>query len=138
MTETRAGYNVPGRPKLRPGTLLRFTDPAYEAPTHEDLRALKELSGKTGGELSAIAGLQDSRTFRKWTAPPEANQRSQIPYAAWRLILIELGMVVVEQEVPSGWVAVANQEDTPNDSRPLDARKIRLRKNSRLKTTDCT
>jgi hypothetical protein len=93
MTEKTAVYNVPGRAKLRPGTLLRFTDPAYEAPTHEDLRALKEISGKTGGELAALVGLQDARTFRKWTAPPEANQRAQIPYAAWRLMLIELGMV---------------------------------------------
>lgn len=93
MTETRGVYNVPGRQELRPGTLLRFTDPGYEPPTHEDLRTLKTLSGKTGGELAALVGLQDARTFRKWTAPPDANQRAQIPYAAWRLMLIELGML---------------------------------------------
>jgi hypothetical protein len=100
MSEERPIYRVSSRTKLRPETLLRFTDPDYQAPDHEDLRTLKDLSGKTGGELAAMAGLQDARTFRKWTAPPAANQRAQIPYAAWRLLLIELGMIKSDGVLP--------------------------------------
>jgi hypothetical protein len=33
------------------------------------------------------------RTVRKWLAPPEAENHALVPYAAWRLLLIETGVV---------------------------------------------
>tara|TARA_R110000772_G_scaffold155953_1_gene267037 strand:+ start:2103 stop:2459 length:357 start_codon:yes stop_codon:yes gene_type:complete len=94
MSEDHAKYTVStAPPALRPGTLLRFTDAGYQAPGAQDVRTLKAISGKTGRELTELVGIADQRTFRKWTAPEGASQRSQIPYAAWRLLLIELGLV---------------------------------------------
>jgi len=94
MSEERATYRTSKSPgKLPGGTLLKYTDPGYQEPTFEDVRTLKEISGKTGRELSELVGLKDNRTFRKWTAPPGASQKAQIPYSAWRLLLIELGIV---------------------------------------------
>src|SRR5690625_1310334 len=78
--------------EVNPRTLLRSTDPGYERPTYADLRALKDRSGETGGRLAQRVGV-DPRTWRKWTAPPEAKNAQQIPYAAWRLLLVELGVV---------------------------------------------
>ena len=90
---TRALNKLRGQLKLRPNTLMSFTHPSYEPPTYEDLRTLRELSGKTHGELAAIVGMDDTRNFMKWTAPTAAKNRAQIPYAVWRLLLIELGIV---------------------------------------------
>ncbi len=79
--------------RLPPGTLLHFTDPEYTAPTAEDVRALKEISGLTGRELCALVGLEDTRTWRRWSQEARAPAGKQIPYSAWRLLLFELGLV---------------------------------------------
>ena len=79
--------------QLRTNTLLKFTDPEYQAPTHEDVKALKKQSGKTGKQLCTLAGIQDQRTFRRWMSPPDQPGAKQIPYANWRLMLIELELV---------------------------------------------
>src|SRR5690625_5728177 len=77
---------------ITPRALLRSDDPAYQRPTYQDLRALKDRSGETGGSLAQRLAV-DPRTWRKWTAPPEAKNAQQIPYAAWRLLLVERGVV---------------------------------------------
>ena len=92
MSEEHAKYDAGGG-SLPPGTLLKFTDDNYQEPTAEDVRTLRALSGLTGRELAELAGIADQRTFRRWTTPPGASGARQIPYAAWRLLLIETGMV---------------------------------------------
>ncbi len=80
------------KPQLPPLTLLKFDDPDYQEPTPDDVRTLKVISGKTGKELVAMVGVKDHRTFRRWTANQEEAGARQIPYSAWRLLLIELGL----------------------------------------------
>lgn len=80
------------RPAPRPGTLLPFHDPDFIPPTYEDLRAVNQQYGLTGAEVAQRKGVS-SRTVRKWLAPPQAANHSPIPYAAWRLLLIEIGAV---------------------------------------------
>ena len=93
MSEDHALYRVNAKPgNLPAGTLLKYHDPGYQDPTANDVRTLKDISGKTGRELGEIAGVEP-RTFRKWTAPETANQKTKIPYAAWRLLLIELDVI---------------------------------------------
>ena len=89
MTEDRAIYEVKGR--VRRETRLPFGDPRYQAPTTDEIRLALSKSGLTGsaaGELLGVTG----RTVRKWT-----GGEREIPYSAWRLLLIETGMALEGQ-----------------------------------------
>lgn len=93
MSEENAVYRINTKPRNLPAaTLLKFNDLNYQSPTAEDVRTLKDISEKTGRELGELVGVEP-RTFRKWTAPESANQKTKIPYAAWRLLLIELNLI---------------------------------------------
>lgn len=73
-------------------TLLPFHDPGFVAPTHSDVRALTRRYSLTGATVARITGVLP-RTVRKWLASPEVTNHTAIPYAAWRLLLIETGLV---------------------------------------------
>ena len=93
MTDIKGTYQIDGQPKqIDHHCLLRYDEPNYKPPDHEQVTRLKNLSGKTGGELAKLAGV-DARTFRKWIAPAEVKNSSRIPYAAWRLLLVELKLL---------------------------------------------
>lgn len=93
MSEERGHYTLDSREQqLNPNSLYRSVDVRYEAPTFEDVRALKALSGETGSGLASRLGV-DPRAWRRWAAPPESASAQAIPYPAWRLLLIELGVV---------------------------------------------
>lgn len=79
-----------GGVEIRHGCRLRFADPGYTAPTPEELRALLRQAGWTGSAAAERAGVH-SRTIRKWLG----NERD-IPYANWRLLLIEAGLALEE------------------------------------------
>lgn len=105
MTETRARYEVDRRPGVLPrGTLKRYTDPEYTPPTPADVRTLKAISGLTGRELSELAGMDDHRTWRRWSQDEDQAGHRRIPYSAWRLLVLELGLVS-HQEVGATRVA---------------------------------
>jgi hypothetical protein len=76
----------------KPETLLPFYDPAFVAPTHLDVRVITQRYKLTGAAVAQITGVTP-RTVRKWLAPPEAENHAPMPYAAWRLLLIETGVV---------------------------------------------
>ena len=64
--------------------LLPFGHPDYRPPTTDEIRALLrlgELSGSAAGLLLGVNG----RTIRKWT-----GGEREIPYAAWRLLIVEI------------------------------------------------
>lgn len=94
MTEKRATYNVKSKSTgITPGALLDFTHEDYTPPTPADVRALKAMSEKTGRELCELIGIEDQRSWRRWSQEPEEPSARQIPYSAWRLLLLELGFV---------------------------------------------
>ena len=93
MSEDLAPYYVPSEQKLPPEMLLKFSEEGFQPPSADDVRMLKRLSGLSGRQLCEIAGVTDPRTFRRRTAPHDAPNSKQIPYAVWRLLLIELGFV---------------------------------------------
>lgn len=97
MSESIPRYNVSAGPRLRPATLLRQDEPGFDPPTYEDVQALSAASGLTGGTLANLAGLSNARSFRRWTAPPGAKNSTPIPYAAWRILLIETGLLPADQ-----------------------------------------
>lgn len=92
MSETDVGYGVSGQTGPNPLSLLPFHDPAYMSPTNEDLRALAERFSLSGAGVARLTGVL-ARTVRKWMAAPTVSNHSPIPYAAWRLLLIESGTV---------------------------------------------
>jgi hypothetical protein len=93
MSESPAGQGDPGLPQgPDPATLLPFHDPAFMAPSHNDVRAVTQRYGLTGSALARVTGVTP-RTVRKWLAPPEVENHAPMPYAAWRLLLIEAGIV---------------------------------------------
>lgn len=87
MTEDRAIYHVPGQ-EVRREARLPFSDPAYTPPKPDEVRALLRKAGWTGSQAAAVVGV-DGRTIRKWT-----GGEREIPYSAWRLLLIEAGFAL--------------------------------------------
>lgn len=99
MSETRAHYAVSGLtegPKRE--SLLPFNSPEYQPPSWVEVRAVVRRLRMTGSELADFVGVQP-RTVRKWLAPPDAANNSPIPYAAWRLVLVEAGIVPLAESL---------------------------------------
>lgn len=93
MSESPAGRGDSGLPKgPDPATLLPYDDPAFMAPSHNDVRAVAQRYKLTGIALARVTGVT-TRTVRKWLAPPGVENHAPMPYAAWRLLLIEAGIV---------------------------------------------
>jgi hypothetical protein len=92
MSEIRVVHRVSGQTGPNPMSLLPFHDPAYESPTNEDLRAITQRFSLSGAGVARLTGVL-SRTVRKWMSAPTVSNHSPIPYAAWRLLLIESGTV---------------------------------------------
>ena len=72
---------------IRPETLARWDTGQFTTPTPDEIRALLSEQGWTGAQAGSIVGV-DSRTIRRWTG----GERG-MPYAAWRLLLIEAGLI---------------------------------------------
>lgn len=79
-------------------TKLRFSDPAYTPATADDLRELMRQTGLTGSQTARLIGV-NSRTIRKWTTSEGMPNSAEIPYAAWRLLLIETRVIQNEPEI---------------------------------------
>jgi hypothetical protein len=75
-----------------PAAMLPFYDPAFVAPSYVDVRAVTQQYKLTGSTVARVTGVVP-RTVRKWLAPPDADNHAPMPYAAWRLLLIETGLV---------------------------------------------
>lgn len=79
-------------PDINPRTLLDCRDPRYQHPGHEDVMYLKDSSGLTYRQLGEAVNYR-GRQVQAWTARPGSAKSAEIPYAAWRLLLVELGIV---------------------------------------------
>lgn len=80
--------NVPA-----PLTLLAYDDPAFRAPSPADVRTVIDMLGLTADQVAALVGMKDGRAVRRWLASEGSKTHAQIDYAAWRLLLIEVGLV---------------------------------------------
>jgi hypothetical protein len=76
-----------------PFTLHPYDHPAYRAPTPADVRAVIDMLGLTADQVAALVGMKDGRAVRRWLASQNSKTHAQIDYAAWRLLLIEVGLV---------------------------------------------
>lgn len=108
MSETRAEYKIDGagltkEDLARRNCSRRFDDPLFRPPTAEEVDGLIKLAGWSQREAALIVGAnftpgKGSTTIRKWRAKEGAPEHRAIPYAAWRLMLLESGVVDLERE----------------------------------------
>lgn len=73
----------------------------YEPPPPKVIRALRNLAGWSQNDVAKLVGVgfnpkKGSTTIRKWETDPANSEHRTIPYAAWRLMLLEAGIVRLE------------------------------------------
>jgi hypothetical protein len=73
--------------RIRAETLLPFSNPRYEPPTIEEIRATLSYGSLTPNEAGVLMGVL-GQTVESW-----CSGEHPIPYAAWRLLLISLRLV---------------------------------------------
>lgn len=83
MSEERAEYRTANSVEIRQASRVPFADPNYATPAPEEIRTAISSLAMTGSEVGRLLGVT-GRTIRKWT-----GGEREIPYAAWRLLLIE-------------------------------------------------
>jgi hypothetical protein len=83
-----------------PETLHLYTDPAFQAPTPEDVRAVVQILDLTADQVADLVGVKDGRAVRRWLAPAASKTHARIDYATWRLILLEAGLVRLQKRRP--------------------------------------
>ncbi len=80
--------------------LFKCTDAQYAPPTPTDLKELRELYKLTQIDVAKITGVswnaKGSSTVAKWETDQGKADHRQIPYSAWRLLLVTLWVVQVK------------------------------------------
>lgn len=79
------------RPRL--ATLKRFDAPGYKPPDRDDLRAVMRRLDMNANQVAALVGLLHGRAVQRWLAEPTSKTWAPIPYAPWRLLLLEAKLV---------------------------------------------
>lgn len=88
MADDRPTYLVEGHSeRIRPETLLPYSNPLYEAPRIEEIRAAFAYGSLTPSEAGLLLGVP-AQSVASWS-----DGAQTIPYAAWRLLLIALRLV---------------------------------------------
>lgn len=82
---------------VSPATLFVYTDPAFQMPTPEDVRAVIQILDLTADQVAGIVGVKDGRAVRRWLAPVTSKTHAQIDYATWRLLVLEAGLVQLQK-----------------------------------------
>ncbi|MCU7845327.1 MAG: hypothetical protein KZQ93_15970 [Candidatus Thiodiazotropha sp. (ex Monitilora ramsayi)] len=82
---------------------LPFGNPDYRPPDPEEVAALTELMGWSQSVTARLVGVnydpkKGSTTVRKWKTSREKKEHREIPYAAWRLMLLYAGVVALEDK----------------------------------------
>lgn len=96
MTEERAHYGDFPPAQIRSTALLPYEDENYTPPTCDEFRAAMKLARLTGAAAGTLLGVQ-GRGIRRWI-----GGEREIPYAAWRLLLIETRLVLPRGEYRIG------------------------------------
>lgn len=83
---------------------LPFSHPDYKEPEPEEVDALIKVAGWSQRIAAMIVGVpfdakKGSTTIRKWRTPRDKSEHRQIPYSAWRLMLLHAGVITIEEEL---------------------------------------
>jgi hypothetical protein len=79
---------------------LPFSHPAYVPPTPQEVDRLIKLVGWSQNTVAMLVGVhynpkKGSSTIRKWRASVDKDDYREIPYSAWRLMLVYASVVSV-------------------------------------------
>jgi len=82
---------------------LPASHPDYCPPTPAELDALIKIMGWSQNDVARITGVnydpkKGSPTVRRWKAPVDKKDHRDIPYAAWRLLLLHSGAVSIDDD----------------------------------------
>lgn len=78
-----------------------FTDEDYRPPTPEEVAHLIKLAGWSQNDAAKIVDVswhpkRGSVTIRKWKSQKGTEEHREIPYSAWRLMLLQSGVVSID------------------------------------------
>lgn len=121
--EERAIYAV-SRPQIKAEQLPReilveFDDPLFRAPTATEVRLALHLCLSSNGvrlsgsEIGRVLGVT-SRTVRRWMSLDPGDFK-EMPYAAWRLVVIGLGLATAPDLKGPEIVRAATEYPDPAD-----------------------
>jgi hypothetical protein len=79
-------------------TLCLYTDDDFRIPAPEDIRAVIDMLDLTADQVAALVGVRDGRAVRRWLAPASSSSHAKITYSAWRLLLLEAGLVRLQRK----------------------------------------
>ena len=84
---------------------LLFADPCYQPPSAAEVAGLIKVMGWSQRQVANIVGVasnqKGSSAVRKWKTTEGMPEHRAIPYAAWRLLLLEAGVVShPDSEIP--------------------------------------
>jgi hypothetical protein len=68
----------------------------YEVPKPDAFREWLKVHELTGAEAARIVGI-DSRSIRRYTAPPDQEGARQLPWAIWMLLRLYVGEISIEE-----------------------------------------
>ncbi|WP_370164393.1 helix-turn-helix domain-containing protein [Marisediminitalea sp.] len=77
-----------------------FGDEKYQPPTVEELKTLLEMNNWTQRDVSILVGVSLS-TVKKWSLSENSSGHRNIPYSAWRLLLIYAGKIYSKEDLDS-------------------------------------
>jgi DNA-binding transcriptional regulator YiaG len=104
MSENHATYRVSAKKRLTANALKRracckpYSDERYRAPSADEITALIENTGWTQQQFAQVVGVSTSSggssTIRRWKSEEGSESYRAMPYAAWRLALLESGLIL--------------------------------------------
>lgn len=107
MSTEKPIYNTsPGVPRtleaFRNHPSARAFVDGYEPPDADTVSALIDIVGWSQNQVAMLTGVnynpkKGSPTVRRWKT--KSDEHRQIPYAAWRLMLVAAGVVDIRQDL---------------------------------------
>ncbi len=82
----------------------RLFDDDYVPPTPEEVAQLIRLAGWSQNDAAKKVGVtwhpkKGSSTIRKWKSAKAKEENRGIPYSAWRLMLLNAGVVSLDEKI---------------------------------------
>ena len=112
MSEEKAKYHVIAQYKEKlswfqnQAFCLKYSDFGYKHPGPADVKSFIEISGWSHKKFANVVGVnysdkKGSSTIRKWCSNLKLESYRKIPYSAWRLALVESGIL---KKTKQAWV----------------------------------
>lgn len=104
MTEQNAAYGQASELESfkNAGCTMPAFSEFYVPPTPEQVGQLIKAAGWSQRQVARLTGVsyndKGSTTVRKWKTPKGKPEHREIPYSAWRLMLLAAGVVSISDD----------------------------------------